>query len=181
LLDEEAFRSVVHPEVLATAKDPGARRAYQQAVIALAPPLFPAPLRALVYYGLDGEAPVDTRVRRAKRGLRRLHARGVPIVLGSDAGNWYVLPFSFHGIETRFEFELLSDAIGTEAALLAATIRGAELLGLTDEIGSIEVGKRADLVVIDGRPLERPKDLWKVTWTIQGGQAQTPSEWMRAN
>ena len=181
MLDDEALRAVVHADVLATAKDPAARRAYQRAVISLAPPLLPAPLRALVYYGLDGEAPVAARVRGTKRRLRRLHASGVPIVLGSDAGNWYILPFAFHGIETRFEFELLADAIGAEEALLSATIRGAELLNLENEVGTIEVGKRADLVVIDGRPLNNPKDLWNVAWTIQSGQAQTPSEWMRAN
>jgi len=41
-----------------------------------------------------------------------------------------------------------------EQALVAATSRAAELMGLEDELGSIEPGKRADLVVTDGDPFE---------------------------
>jgi len=180
LLDSEAMKLVVHPDLLSTAKDPGARRTYQRAILDLAPTLTPT-MEALVLYGLDGERPSASRVKGTQRRIKRLHQQGVQIVLGSDAGNWYILPFAFHGIETRYEFELLAEAIGAENALRSATIHGAELLGLSEEIGTLEIGKRADIVVIDGRPLERPKDLWNVTWTVRNGQAQTPSEWMKNN
>ena len=58
-------------------------------------------------------------------------------------------------------------------ALRAATLEAARLLGLEDEIGTIEVGKVADLVVVDGDPLAEPS-LWRdparVTMVVQTGE-----------
>jgi imidazolonepropionase-like amidohydrolase len=179
LLDEPSLKQLVHADLLATARDPGARRFYHRAVIEATVPELPGFLRPLVAYGLDGEAPVERRVRRLQRRIRKLHRAGVRIALGSDSGNWYILPFGFHGVETHYEFELLAGAIGAEEALLAATRYAAEVLGLEEEIGTLAVGKRADLVIIDGRPLDDPHDLWNVTLSIKSGTAKTPEAWMR--
>jgi len=55
-------------------------------------------------------------------------------------------------------------------ALQAATVRGSELLGLSDQIGSLEVGKFADIVAIDGDPLADMKNMENVVFVMKGGE-----------
>jgi hypothetical protein len=52
------------------------------------------------------------------------------------------------------------------------------MLGRETEIGTIEVGKRADLVVVDGDPLADLRALRRIRWTVKDGLARTPQEWM---
>jgi hypothetical protein len=75
---------------------------------------------------------------------------GVPLLAGTDAMNPYCMPgFSLHD-----ELALLVESGLTPlAALQAATLRPAELLGRTAELGSIAPGKRADLVLLSADPL----------------------------
>jgi imidazolonepropionase-like amidohydrolase len=63
-------------------------------------------------------------------------------------------------------------------AILATTRTPARTLGLDAEIGSVEIGKRADLVVVAGDPLADVAALRNVRWTIRDGEAHTPAEWM---
>lgn len=91
-------------------------------------------------------APLD----QVLENVGALHRAGVPIVLGTDTGN----PFVFPGYSVHEELRLLVAAgLSPEAALQAATVRVAEMLGKADEFGTIEVGKRADLLVLIGNPL----------------------------
>ena len=87
--------------------------------------------------------------------LPEMLARGVEVGLGTDAGN------NSNLIDTMRSMYLVAvlykdarqstGAINAETALEMATIRGARVLGLADRIGSIEVDKRADLVLFDTR------------------------------
>jgi imidazolonepropionase-like amidohydrolase len=80
--------------------------------------------------------------------FRRATAAGVRVAMGTDCG---IVP---HGANLR-ELELMSERGLTPAqALVAATSSAAELLGIRDSVGTIEPGKRADLVVVDGDPLD---------------------------
>jgi imidazolonepropionase-like amidohydrolase len=83
-------------------------------------------------------------IEHHQRSFQRALAAGVRIAMGTDSG---VTP---HG-ENLWELELLEQA-GMSAAdvMLAATQNAAELLGLHNEIGSIDIGKRADLVLVRG-------------------------------
>jgi imidazolonepropionase-like amidohydrolase len=84
------------------------------------------------------------------RNVEMLHRMGVPIVLGTDTGN----PFVFPGFSVHAELELLVAAgLSPEQALQAATIRLAEMLGEADEFGTLEAGKRADLLILRSDPL----------------------------
>jgi hypothetical protein len=75
---------------------------------------------------------------------------GVPLLAGTDAMN----PFCFPGFSLHDELALLVESGLTPlAALQAATLRPAEFLGLTEELGFIAPGKRADLVLLGADPL----------------------------
>src|SRR5918999_6092829 len=79
--------------------------------------------------------------------FRRAVAAGVKVAMGTDSG---VTP---HGQNLR-ELVLMVEGGMTPAQALVATSRSAaELMGLDDELGTLEPGKRADLVVVDGDPL----------------------------
>jgi imidazolonepropionase-like amidohydrolase len=74
----------------------------------------------------------------------------IPIAMGTDAGT----PFNHHG-ENLEELELLSTVgMSPMEAILSATKTASEVLGLEKEIGTLERGKLADLIVVDGDPFE---------------------------
>jgi imidazolonepropionase-like amidohydrolase len=80
--------------------------------------------------------------------FRRAVAAGVKVAMGTDSG---VTP---HG-RNLAELELMAKGGMTPTQVLAATTSSAaELLGLSDELGTLEPGKRADVVVVDGDPFE---------------------------
>jgi len=95
-------------------------------------------------------------VREKLRGLGRPEldafqmaaGAGVKIAMGTDC------PVSPHGTNLTELRHMSERGLTPEQALVAATSSAAELMGLEDELGSIEPGKRADLVVIDGDPFE---------------------------
>ena len=88
-----------------------------------------------------------------------LFKQGVAIVPGTDG-----LPgFLYHR-----ELELYVQAgIPAAEVLKMATIKSAQITGVADALGSIEVGKQADLILVDGNPLQ---DIRKVEWTLKGGK-----------
>ncbi len=172
-------RRTVPAEVLDTALDPEARGAYQDAILNLMLPKLPAGLRNLAKGQLEAPGAVAKRTARLQRSVRRMHEGGVRVVMGSDAGNWPQLPYSFHGPVSLREIELLGEAGMTPTeALLAATAHPAEMLGRQEEIGRVLPGLRADLVLVRGDPLEDLADLTDIAWTIRAGEARTPDQWM---
>lgn len=85
--------------------------------------------------------------------------RGGRVAVGSDAGFIYKL-FGFAYVR---EMELLQEAgFHPLEVIRAATLHGAELVGAADEIGTIRPGKRADLVLVPGNPLEDFKLLYGI-------------------
>ena len=84
----------------------------------------------------------------AARSFRDALASGVKIAFGTDSA------VSPHGLNAR-QFAIMTGfGMTPEAALLSATSVNAELLGISDRVGSIEAGKLADLVGVPGNPLE---------------------------
>ena len=97
------------------------------------------------------------------------YGAGARIALGTDAG---VVP---HGQNAR-ELEWLVGAGMTNTdALRAATLHAAELLGLDAEIGSLEPGKRADLIAVQGNPLKDVSVLRNVAFVMKSGRIYRPA------
>jgi imidazolonepropionase-like amidohydrolase len=126
----------------------------------------PAPLNRI--FSNAGAAGVDaaaarSRVERGLRIVKALHDAGVPVVAGTDEG----VP----GHSVHREIELYVEAGFTPMeALQAATIVSARAMRLEGELGTIERGKRADLVVLDANPLESIHNIRSVRWTISDGR-----------
>jgi imidazolonepropionase-like amidohydrolase len=118
--------------------------------------------------------------RTATQSLRYLKEAGVPLVVGSDSGNWPLFPFFFHGPTTWRELRLLAEAgLSPQEILRAATVNPAQMLGLADRIGTVEVGKIADLVIVREDPLvDVEKAMRSLQHTIRAGVARTPDAWM---
>jgi imidazolonepropionase-like amidohydrolase len=78
--------------------------------------------------------------------FRRAYAGGVKLVLGTDAGT----PFNRHGDNARELALMVKLGVDPLDALRAGTRNGADLLGKLDILGSVEAGKAADLVLVQG-------------------------------
>lgn len=94
---------------------------------------------------------------------RRAHEGGVMIAFGTDSG------VSRHGLNAR-EFQLLVEAGMTEMeAIVTATVNAADHIEMAEDIGTIEAGKFADIIAVDGNPLEDISELMDVDFVMQGG------------
>jgi len=108
-------------------------------------------------------AKVDWRIRITGESLRKAVPAGVKIAFGTDAG------VSKHG-RNADEFELMvKHGMTPSQALEAATVNAADLLGLAAEVGTLEAGKRADLIAVDGDPLRDVTVLKNVPFVMKDG------------
>lgn len=97
---------------------------------------------------------------------RRVHEAGIPIVVGTDAGN----PGTLHGPAIHREIELLRRAgLSPMEVLVAATRNGARAIGREEELGTVEIGKLADLLVLDRDPLADVANLRAIARVMKGG------------
>ena len=81
--------------------------------------------------------------------VKRAHESGVKIAMGTDA----LATIFSHG-ENAFELECLVEiGLSPMEAIVAATRNAAEAIGLEDETGTLEEGKLADIIIVDGDPL----------------------------
>ena len=111
-----------------------------------------------------GKYPIDMAV--ARDNLVRAWKAGVPLVTGTDAGNLLV----FHGPTVQHEIALWVEAgIPVEVAIQAATLNAAKSLRAADRFGSIEIGKEATLLVVDGNPLTDVKALEAISFVMFKG------------
>ena len=108
---------------------------------------------------------VAATARANGRLLRELTKRDALLVTGTDS------PFVPYGAGLHAELRLYARAGLTPAQILRqATIKSAEAAGVASELGTIQVGKLADLVIVDGDPLANIGDADNVVMTIKHGQ-----------
>lgn len=114
-------------------------------------------------YSPTVKAKIEWRIRITGESIRLCYPRGVKIAFGTDAG------VSKHG-KNADEFEaMVKYGMSPMAAIVAATVNAADLLGLSAEIGTLEPGKQADLIAVDGDPLTDVAVLKKVGFVMKGG------------
>ena len=98
-------------------------------------------------------------------GFRNAVDAGAKIAMGSDAGT----PLNDHGRAWRELIFMVKNGMCPMQALVAATSGGAELLGMSRDVGTLEPGKSADLIVVTGDPLSDISDIGRVSWVIKNG------------
>jgi imidazolonepropionase-like amidohydrolase len=121
---------------------------------------------------------VDDRTLQGEWALRRESIRrafeaGVKIHAGTDdhGADWLCLP----GLSLHWELELLVEAgVSPLAALRMATHRAAEALGVDTDLGCLEAGKLADIVLLDANPLENIRHTQRIWRVIKGGRVFDP-------
>lgn len=178
-LADPTLVSLVPPRELAAALDRDTAHHAREAIAQMVLPGLP---KWIARMGFGVRLLARQRLNRAIAAVRALHEAGVPLVLGTDSGTWTVFHTQFHGWASLHELELLWRAgLSGQEALRAGTIDAARLIGLGDEIGTVEVGKSADLVVLSADPLADPRAYRSVLWTARGGLLHTPAEWLTAD
>jgi imidazolonepropionase-like amidohydrolase len=111
----------------------------------------------------------DTDLRRRivashRQVFQKAIRMGVKIVFGTDVGAFE------HGTNAR-EFELMVEyGMKPIEAVRAATVRAAELLRMEKQLGAVEPGKYADIIAVEGNPLEDIRALRRVTFVMKAGQ-----------
>ena len=105
--------------------------------------------------------------------LKRVVDAGIPVAMGTDAGN----PLTLHGPSVYAEMEAMQAAGMTPVqVLVAATRGGARAMGLAHEIGTVEKGKSADLLIVGGDPTADVANLRKVRYVVRGGVVRSIKE-----
>ena len=109
---------------------------------------------------------IEWRIGITGKALEQAVPAGVKIAFGTDAG------VSLHG-RNADEFELMvAHGMTPASAIQAATVNAADLLGLADQVGSLEPGKRADLIAVAGDPLSDVTVLKQVQFVMKDGRVE---------
>jgi imidazolonepropionase-like amidohydrolase len=100
----------------------------------------------------------------ARKNIARAFAAGVKVGFGTDAA---VYP---HGLNAHEFAVMVKLGLTPLQAIQASTINDADLLGWSDKVGTIEPGKWADIVAVDGDPLADVTALERVKFVMKGGE-----------
>jgi imidazolonepropionase-like amidohydrolase len=118
----------------------------------------------------DGSTVPPAQIEREKRiralqdaGFQRALAAGLPIGFATDAG---VVPHGQNALEFVVRVRMGQKPMD---AIVSATALNAEILGWSDRIGTVEAGKLADLVAVDGDPLADIAAMQRVQFVMKGG------------
>ena len=118
-------------------------------------------------------AQVAERHKVMDANLRAVRNAGIPIATGTDAGN----PLTLHGPSIYAEMEAMQAAGMTPMqVLVASTAGGARAMGREAEVGTLEKGKAADLILLDADPAKSAANLRRLRWVVRGGVARRAEE-----
>jgi len=122
---------------------------------------------------LAREAHLAGQKKLMAANLKRVRDAGLPVAMGTDAGN----PGTLHGPSVHAEMEAMQAAGMSPAEVLASATRvAARAMGREREIGTVEKGKLADLVVLGADPTMDASSFRKVKGVVRGGLYRTSGE-----
>lgn len=142
--------------------EPGKLAAGYQPVLNMFPPefrrgLYTGGLPTMKGHEADYKASFDNMLKM----LKLLHSSGITFVPGTD---------EFPGFALHRELELYAKAgVSNKEVLQKATLISARVAGKENEVGSIEVGKKANLILVDGDPVKNISDIRRVEFTMKNG------------
>jgi imidazolonepropionase-like amidohydrolase len=122
-------------------------------------------------FGMPAEEATKNKIllENGKATVLALHRAGIPIVAGTDM----IVP----GFSLYRELELYHQAgLSSLEALQTATINPARVMKMETQTATITEGKTADLIIVDGNPLQNISDIRKTTLVIKNGKVYNPSE-----
>ena len=115
----------------------------------------------IVEHGLESGIPkyavdkADEIAHEVRKNAYKAYKMGIKVAVGTDAGT----PFNYHGNNAQEIIHFVDAGWKPMEAIVAATKMGSECLGLENMIGTVEKGKLADLILVDGDPLKDIKVL----------------------
>jgi len=108
--------------------------------------------------------------------LRRVWDAGIPVAMGTDAGNVGTM----HGPGVFREMDYMAQVLTPLEVLRSATVNGAKAMRMERDIGAIEKGRYADLVLLDRDPLASVENLSHASLVMKGGKVFKPQELMKS-
>ena len=111
-------------------------------------------------------------LEKEKKFVGMCNAAGVRIIAGTDGPNMGRLLPGF-GLHRELEL-LVASGLSPLQALRAATSTAAEALGQEDQLGTLEPGKLADVVILDADPLTTIQNVGRITLVVEGGKTIEP-------
>lgn len=117
---------------------------------------------------MDAYAWARSRIPVFRANVTKMHEAGVKIAVGTDGGG--TVGYNFQGYNTPWEIKILVESgLTPMEAIVAATKNGAEVIGISDEVGTIEPGKLADLLILSANPLDDIENIRQIEWVFQNG------------
>ncbi len=170
---KNAVRAGVHSIEHATLMDDEAAAMMKQQGVFMVPTLSALATTAACRLGCGiPESALDKAKSMTKRhqvSFKKALRDGIQIAMGTDAGT----PFNFHGENAQELERMVAFGMSPMQAILASTSTSARLIGIQDQVGTIEKGKLADLLLFEGNPLRRIdllRDRSRVIGVMQAGK-----------
>jgi imidazolonepropionase-like amidohydrolase len=121
----------------------------------------------------ERKARMEAFEKYAPANLKRVRDAGIPVATGTDAGN----PLTLHGVSIHTEMEAMQQAGLTPMEVIVASTRGGALaMGRLKDLGTIEVGKEADMLVLEADPVRDVRSFRRILKIIRSGVIRDPSE-----